>query len=230
MESAPLLDYAGRPRGPRWRAFTTADRRVTRDLRYPADPPTVEEIIAVMRAAGDDPDGVRPRGVIVVLWRAGVRISQALALAESDLDRSRGAVLVHSGKGVKRREVGMDRWGWDHLDLGLTIGAALPVGGCSACCATRPAAVRVRRLGSALSRAAARAAEVRRRFAPHLAPARARGRDVARGRAAGGHSAAARPRRSRDRICPGSTTPRSSTPPRRARPMVPATTSLRVTR
>src|SRR5207247_6429497 len=33
-------------------------------LRYPPDPPTVEEIIAVMRAAGDDPDGVRLRGVI----------------------------------------------------------------------------------------------------------------------------------------------------------------------
>jgi hypothetical protein len=33
-------------------------------------PPTVEEIIAVMRAAGDRPDGLRLRGVIVVLWRA----------------------------------------------------------------------------------------------------------------------------------------------------------------
>jgi len=33
----------------------------------PADPPTVEEIIAVMGAADDSPDGVRARGVIVVL-------------------------------------------------------------------------------------------------------------------------------------------------------------------
>jgi site-specific recombinase XerC len=40
----------------------------------------VEEIIAVMRAAGDAPDGVRLRGVIIVLWRAGLRISEALAL------------------------------------------------------------------------------------------------------------------------------------------------------
>ena len=40
-----------------------------------------------MRAAGDDPDGIRLRGVIVVLWRAGLRVSEALALAESDLDR-----------------------------------------------------------------------------------------------------------------------------------------------
>src|SRR5437588_10277192 len=80
-------------------------------LRYPPDPPTVEEIIAVMRVAGDRPDGLRLRGVIVMLWRAGLRISEALALQESDLDRTRGAVLVRRGKGGKRREVGMDSWG-----------------------------------------------------------------------------------------------------------------------
>ncbi len=41
-------------------------------------PPTVEEIIAVMRAAGEDREGVRLRGLIVVLWRAGLRISEEL--------------------------------------------------------------------------------------------------------------------------------------------------------
>jgi site-specific recombinase XerD len=50
-----------------------------------------------MRLAGDGPDGLRLRGLIVVLWRAGLRISEALALAESDLDRTRGAVLVRHG-------------------------------------------------------------------------------------------------------------------------------------
>lgn len=42
-----------------------------------------------MRVAGDGPDGVRLRGLIVVLWRARLRISEALALNESDLDRVR---------------------------------------------------------------------------------------------------------------------------------------------
>jgi site-specific recombinase XerC len=88
----------------------------------------VEEIIAVMRAAGDRPDGLRLRGVIVVLWRAGLRISEALALPESDLDRNRGAVLVRRGKGGKRREVGMDRWAWEQLDPWLQVRAGLPVG------------------------------------------------------------------------------------------------------
>jgi site-specific recombinase XerC len=42
----------------------------------------VEEIIRVMRAAGDGPVADRLRGLIVVLWRSGLRISEALALAE----------------------------------------------------------------------------------------------------------------------------------------------------
>jgi hypothetical protein len=72
--------------------------------RYPADPPTVEEIAAVMRTAGDRCHGCRLRGLIVVLWRAGLRIHEALALNESDLDHRRGALLVRRGKGGRRRE------------------------------------------------------------------------------------------------------------------------------
>jgi integrase len=89
--------------------------------------PTVEEIVVVMRASGDRPDGLRLRGVIVVLWRAGLRMSEAFALAESDLDRTRGAVLVRRGKGGKRREVGMDRGAWDQLEPWLQVRARLPV-------------------------------------------------------------------------------------------------------
>jgi hypothetical protein len=51
----------------------------------------------------------RLRGPIVVLWRAGLRIHEALTLAESDLARRRGSLLVRPGKGGRRREVGMPR-------------------------------------------------------------------------------------------------------------------------
>jgi len=37
--------------------------RPNKGLHYPADPPTVEEIIAVMRVAGDDAQGIRLRGL-----------------------------------------------------------------------------------------------------------------------------------------------------------------------
>lgn len=116
MQEVPLLDCAGRRRSPATlAAFHKGLAPRNKGLRYPADPPTVEELIAVMRAAGNDPDGLRLRGLIVVLWRAGLRISEALTLAETDLDHDRGAILVRHGKGGKRREVGMDRWAWDQL-------------------------------------------------------------------------------------------------------------------
>jgi integrase len=53
-----------------------------------------------MRAVGDRPEAHRLRALIVLLWRAGLRISEALALQKSDLDASRGAVLVRRGKVV----------------------------------------------------------------------------------------------------------------------------------
>ena len=122
----------------------------------------------MMHAAGRDADAVRLRGLIVVLWRAGLPISEALALSESDLDPSRGAILVRRGKGGKRREVGMDRWAWDQLAPWLQLRAELPVGAlfCVLRGPTRghswaPAGIRAQ-----LHAAAARAG-VRRRFAPH---------------------------------------------------------------
>ena len=136
--------------------------------RYPADPPRVEEIIAVMRAAGDRPHGLRIRGLIVVLWRAGLRIAEALALNEPDLEPAQGSLLIRSGKGGRRRVVGMDAWAWEQLRPWLELRRELPVG--PLFCVINPpssgapwasAAVRTRfrQLGAE--------AGVRRRFAPH---------------------------------------------------------------
>jgi site-specific recombinase XerD len=67
----------------------------------------VEEIIAVMHPAGDAAEAIRLRGLIVVLWRAGLRVSAALP--DATLDPGGGAILVRYRKGGKRREVAMDR-------------------------------------------------------------------------------------------------------------------------
>jgi site-specific recombinase XerC len=90
-------------------------------MRYPADPPTVEEIVAVMRQAGAGRSAARMRALIVVLWRAGLRISEALMLNETDLDPSGGSILVRVGKGGRRREVGMDAWAWEREALQTTL-------------------------------------------------------------------------------------------------------------
>jgi site-specific recombinase XerD len=121
-----------------------------------------------MRAVGDRAEGRRLRALIVLLWRAGLRISEALALQESDLDAARGAILGRRGKGGKRREVGMDRWAWAHLEPWLEKRRELPIGallcvihGPTAGCHWEASAARKQ-----LHHAAA-AAGVRRRFAPH---------------------------------------------------------------
>src|SRR5512134_1360777 len=73
-----LLDRAGRRPSPATMPGFHAGRPPhNKGLRYPADPPKVEEIIAVMRAAGDRPHGRRLRALIVLLWRAGLRIHDA---------------------------------------------------------------------------------------------------------------------------------------------------------
>src|SRR5215218_3938692 len=124
-----LLDRAGRRRSPATTpGFHTGRPPGNKGLRYPADPPKVEEIVAAMRAAGGDAHGRRLRALIVILWRAGLRVNEALALAEADLDQRRGALLVRRGKGGRRREVGMDAWGWDELQPWLDIRIELPVG------------------------------------------------------------------------------------------------------
>ena len=109
----PLLDAAGRRRS---RAttpgFRTGIAPRNKGQRYPADPPTVDEIVAVMRQAGHDRPGRRISALIVVLWRAGLRINEALSLTETDLEPRRGSILVKHGKNDRRRVVGMDAWGW----------------------------------------------------------------------------------------------------------------------
>src|SRR3954452_12506587 len=112
-----LLDGARRRRSPATLPEFHAGRPPRNEgMRYPADPPTIEEIVTVMRHAGDGVRGRRLRGLVVVLWRAGLRICEALALAEADLDPRRGSLLVRRGKGGRRREVGMDDWAWEQLE------------------------------------------------------------------------------------------------------------------
>jgi len=167
--SEVLLDRAGRRRSPATLpGFHAGQAPGNKGVRYPADPPKVEEIVAVMRAAGDRPHGRRLRGLIAILWRSGLRIQEALALTEGDLDQRGGSLLVRRGKGGRRREVGMDAWGWEQLDPWLCVRCELPIG--PLFCVIN-GTTRGRHWSTAAARAELRrfaaAAGVRRRFAPH---------------------------------------------------------------
>jgi site-specific recombinase XerD len=125
----PLVDAAGRRRSPATTpGFHVGKAPPNKGQRYPADPPTIDEIVAVMGEARHARYGHRLNGPIVVLWRAGLRIQEALSLTETDLDQRRGSILVRHGKNDRRREVGMDTWAWSALEPWLADRAKLPVG------------------------------------------------------------------------------------------------------
>jgi site-specific recombinase XerD len=169
MSEPRLVDVTGRMRSP---AATPGHGAgcvpPNKGMRFPADPPTVEEIILVMREAGPGPYADRTRGLIAILWRAGLRISEALALTESDLDPKTGSVLVRAGKGGKRRMVGMDEWGWEHVTRWTEHRVRLPIGPlfCILAGPTRGHGWSATAARGELRRLAADAG-VRRRFAPH---------------------------------------------------------------
>jgi site-specific recombinase XerC len=147
-----------------------------------------------MREAGPGPHADRLRGLIAILWHAGLWISEALALTETDLDPKTGSVLVRAGKGGKRRMVGMDDWGWEHVGRWTEHRIKLPV--CPLFCilagSTHGRAWSATPARGELRRLAAQAG-VRRRFAPHqLACSRHRNR--ARRDPAADHPAPARAR------------------------------------
>src|SRR5688500_4424610 len=169
MSASPPLDSLGRRRSPAAVPGYLAGRPPrSKGRRYPADPPRTEEIITVMRCAGPGIYGDRTRGLIVVLWRAGLRIQEAVDLTELDLDPRRGSVLVRRGKGGRGREVGMDDWGFEQLEPWLPAREAMPVGPlfCAINGSTCGRPWHASAAREALRRRAARAG-VRRRFAPH---------------------------------------------------------------
>jgi hypothetical protein len=196
-----LLDAAGRPRSPATMPGYHAGRPPrNKGIRYPADPPRVEEIVSVMGQAGPGIHGARLRGLIVVLWRAGLRISEGLCLAERDLDPARGALLVRNGKGGS----GV-RSGWTS-----GLGAASPVARPSRSDADRRALLRRQRADLRAPVVwpgrtnTASAARPRRRsetpFRSSPAPSRPCRRDGPGGRAPERHPAPARPRRPRRHV------------------------------
>ena len=93
-----------------------------RETRVCATRPTSRRLKKSSPSCAPPADGMhgrRLRGLIVTMWRAGLRIQEALALTESDLDQRRGSLLVRRGKGGRRREVG----GWSVLPSQHAVGA-----------------------------------------------------------------------------------------------------------
>ena len=99
--------------------------------KFPAEPLTPAEVAAIIgqcspRAA----TGIRNRALLTMLYRSGLRISEALALKPSDIDLKRHTARVLHGKGDKATVRGfhpsatdtLARWIDTRKDLGLRNG------------------------------------------------------------------------------------------------------------
>jgi site-specific recombinase XerD len=100
-------------------------------MQYPAEVLTKDEIRRPLDACGTKTwTARRNRALIVVMYRAGLRVAEALAMRPCDVDPDRGAIRVLRGKGGRARTVGIDRWGlgelirWmdEHHTMGLSPG------------------------------------------------------------------------------------------------------------
>ena len=106
------------------------DRPANKGRRFPAELLSAEEIRALIRAcSAKAPTGIRNRALIAVLYRGGLRISEALALYPKDVDQAAGTVVVLHGKGDRRRTVGMDPAAFALLERWLDKRRALGISG-----------------------------------------------------------------------------------------------------
>lgn len=104
------------------------DAGSTKGRRFPVEVLTAEEVRGLMAAASRRGScGLRDRALIATLYRAGLRIAEALALRPKDVDLAAGTVRVLRAKGGKQRLVGVDaetialieRWIARRTKLGL---------------------------------------------------------------------------------------------------------------
>jgi site-specific recombinase XerD len=96
-------------------------------MRRPAEILTAAELGALLAACGSGSTGLRNRALLVVLWRAGLRCSEALALRPVDVDFSGGCIRVLHGKGDRARTVGVDGQALEVVRAWLGVREALGV-------------------------------------------------------------------------------------------------------
>lgn len=175
MRRLPVRELAWLPERSRTPATQKGFRRGEKPpnwgKKYPATPPTKAEMLRVLEACGGGKVGTRNRGLMVVLWRAGLRCQEALDLLPHDIDYDQQTVVVLSGKGGKRRVVGIDLWALEQLQdwYAVRVGLGIPDGS-PLFCAVSAGSVGRPLKGTyvrALVKKLQRRAQIPHRMAPH---------------------------------------------------------------
>jgi site-specific recombinase XerD len=99
-----------------------------RGKKLPAEPLTQNEVKALLTSCSKRaPTGIRNRALIATLYRAGLRISEALALRPKDLDQEAGTLRILHTKNNRARVVGLDASAWLFLQAWLDQRTALGI-------------------------------------------------------------------------------------------------------
>ncbi len=109
---------------------TTTTAPANKGKRYPAEPLTPAEVQALIGViSGNRPLASRNRALVAVLWRSGLRVSEALALHPRDVDEAEGTVRVRNGKGKTDRVAVIDSEALAHLRAWTELRRRLGING-----------------------------------------------------------------------------------------------------
>ena len=82
---------------------------INKGKTFPAEILTGDEVRRILDAISQTSSfGIRNRALITVMYRSGLRHSEALDLMPKDVDLEAGSITVLHGKGDRRRTVGID--------------------------------------------------------------------------------------------------------------------------
>lgn len=135
--------------------------------KFPAEILTATEARALLHApSGRAPTGLRNRALIAVMYGAGLRLAEALALKPSDINQDAGEIRVLHGKGNKSRTCGIDDGTLGHVARWADRRTALGIRGRVLLCKLDGGELNPRYVRAMMERAARRAG-IDKRVHPH---------------------------------------------------------------
>jgi site-specific recombinase XerD len=141
---------------------------INKGKKFPAEPLSPDEARAIFNACSKRaPTGIRNRALLVVLYRGGLRIAEALSVLPKDLNAEAGTIRVLRGKGQKPRLVALDAGAWAVLQVWLERRSQLGITARSPLfCTLKGASMKTAYVRAMLPRLA-RKAGIQRRVHPH---------------------------------------------------------------
>ena len=94
-------------------------KKTTKGKKFHTQLYTKDEVMALVDQCNNGASGLRNKVLIIVLYRCGLRISEALGIRSSDYNANEGTLRV-IGKGNKLRMVGLDSQTKLNLDLWIS--------------------------------------------------------------------------------------------------------------